>query len=67
MSEVFQDSSLILYQTEDGSTRVEVRLIDETVWLTKAQMSELFCKDRRTISEHIHNIFNENELEEKFS
>ena len=58
------DSSLLLYQTEDGQTRIEVRLQDETVWLTQPQMSELFDKDRRTISEHIHNIFTEKELEE---
>ena len=64
MSDSPPDSSLILYQTEDGSTRVEVRLIDETVWLTQAQMSELFDKDRRTITEHIQNIFKEKELQE---
>jgi len=56
------DSSLILYQTEDGQTRVEVQLLDETVWLSQAQMSELFDKDKRTISEHIQNIFKEGEL-----
>lgn len=56
------DSSLILYQTEDGQTRVEAHLLDETVWLTQAQMSELFSKDKRTISEHIQNIFKEGEL-----
>jgi hypothetical protein len=65
MNEGSPDSSLILYQTEDGATRIEVHLIDETVWLSKAQMSALFDKDRRTISEHIHNIFKENELKEK--
>ncbi len=59
------ESSLILYQTEDGQTRVEVRLLDETVWLTQAQMAELFSKDKRTISEHIQNIFHEGELPEK--
>lgn len=58
------DSDLILYQTEDGLTKVEVRLLDETVWLNQAQMSELFDKDKRTISEHIRNIFTENELQE---
>ncbi len=56
------DSDLILYQTEDGLTKVEVRLLDETVWLSQAQMSELFDKDKRTISEHIKNIFSEGEL-----
>ncbi len=47
------DCDLILYQTEDGLTKVEVRLLDETVWLNQAQMSELFDKDKRTISRHI--------------
>jgi len=56
------DSSLILYQTEDGQTRIEVRLLDETVWLSQTQMSELFDKDKRTISEHIRNLFEEGEL-----
>lgn len=59
-----QESHLILYNTEDGLTRIEVRLIDESVWLNQAQMSELFDKDKRTISEHIKNIFNEGELQE---
>lgn len=58
------DCDLILYQTEDGLTKVEVRLLDETVWLNQIQMSELFDKDKRTISEHIKNIFNEGELTE---
>ena len=56
------DSSLLLYQTEDGQTRIEVRLQDETVWLNQAQLCELFDKDKRTISEHIQNIFREGEL-----
>jgi len=55
-------SSLLLYQTEDGQTKIEVRLQDETVWLNQAQLCELFDKDKRTISEHIQNIFRENEL-----
>ncbi len=58
------DSSLLLYQTEDGQTKIEVRLQDETVWLNQSQLSELFGKDRRTIAEHIQNIFIEKELEE---
>lgn len=56
-------SSLILYQTPDGQTRVEVKLEDETVWLTQAQMTELFDKAKGTISEHISNIFSEGELD----
>ncbi|MBI5345981.1 MAG: virulence RhuM family protein [Chlamydiae bacterium] len=65
MNNHLPESSLILYQTEDGETRIEVRLLDETVWLTQAQMSELFDKDKRTISEHIQNVFKEGELLEK--
>ena len=55
-------SELILYQTEDNHTRIEVRLENETVWLTQKLMSELFQKDVRTINEHIQNIFEEGEL-----
>lgn len=62
MTKTPSDSHLIIYNTEDGLSRVEVRLIDETVWLSQAQMSELFDKDKRTISEHIRNIFEEGEL-----
>jgi hypothetical protein len=53
---------VILYQTEDGRTRLQVRLQDETVWLTQKLMSELFQKDVRTINEHIQNMFAEGEL-----
>lgn len=55
-------SELLLYQAEDGQTRVQVRLEDETVWLSQKQMAELFQKDVRTISEHIQNIYEEGEL-----
>jgi hypothetical protein len=53
---------LILYQAEDGQTKVEVRLQDETVWLTQKLMAELFQKDVRTVNEHLKNIFAEGEL-----
>lgn len=55
---------IILYQNSDGSIKLEVRLGEETVWLTQAQMAQLFGKDKRTISEHIGNIFKEGELTE---
>jgi hypothetical protein len=55
-------SELILYQTEDGKTRIDVRLQDETVWLSQKLMAELFQKDVRTINEHIKNIFSQGEL-----
>jgi hypothetical protein len=57
-------SEIILYQTEDGRTRLEVKLENETVWLTQKQLAELFQKDVRTINEHIQNIFSEGELNE---
>lgn len=60
-------SQILLYQTEDGQTKIDVRLEDETVWLTINQMSELFQKSRSTINEHIINIFNEGELEKEQS
>lgn len=52
----------LLYISEDGKSNLEVRLVDETVWLTQKQMSDLFQKDVRTISEHIRNMFEEGEL-----
>lgn len=61
---IMPESNIIIYQTEDGKTRIETRLENETVWLTQAQMAELFQKGRTTITEHIKNIFEEGELEE---
>ena len=56
-------SEIILYQTEDGRTRVQCRFENETIWLTQKLMSELFQKDVRTINEHVQNIFEEGELQ----
>ena len=55
-------SSIILYQTEDGRTRIQCRFENETIWLTQALIAELFQKDVRTINEHLVNIFEEGEL-----
>lgn len=57
-------SELILYTTEDGLTKINVKLDNETVWLTIDQMAELFNKSRSTINEHILNIYHEVELSE---
>ncbi len=57
------ESNIIIYQTEDGKTKIETRLEDETVWLTQAQLCELFQKSKATVSEHIKNIFEEGELD----
>lgn len=54
---------ILLYQTEDGLTRVEARMIDESVWLTQAQLADLFQRDRSVITKHIGNIFEEGELD----
>lgn len=53
---------LILYRADDGQAMVNVRLKDETVWLSQKQMGELFNRDYKTISKHINNIFREGEL-----
>ena len=53
---------IILYNTPDGQTNIEVRLVNETVWLTQAQMAELFQKDQSVIARHITNVFKEGEL-----
>jgi len=57
-------SQIILYQTEDGQAKIQVKLEDETVWLTQKQMAILFDKGIPTINEHIKNIFKEGELKE---
>ena len=57
--------SLIIYQTEDGRSQVECRLVDETISLSQAIMGELFDRSKQTISEHLQNLFSETELDEK--
>jgi len=56
------NDKIIIYQTEDGQTKIDVRLENDTVWLTQAQMAELFEKDRTVITRHINNVFKEGEL-----
>ena len=55
-------SEIVFYQTEDGRGRIEVRLEDNTVWLTQRLLAELFQKDVRTVNEHVQNIYSEREL-----
>jgi len=55
---------VVLYQTKDGKTALDVRLEGDTVWLSQKQMGDLFGKNVRTVSEHIRNVFKERELEE---
>ena len=58
------ENKIVIYQTEDGQTQIDVRLENETVWLTQAQMAELFQKDQSVIARHINNALKEGELEE---
>lgn len=58
-----EENKIVIYQSEDGQTQIDVRLENETVWLTQAQMAELFLKDRTVITRHINNVFKEGELE----
>ena len=54
--------SIIIYKTQDGNNKIEVKMYENTVWLNQKQLSELFGVSKATISEHIKNIFNEEEL-----
>jgi len=54
---------MIIYQTEDGMTQIDVTLQNETVWLSLDQMAVLFQRDKSTISRHIKNLFDDGELE----
>lgn len=58
-----EENKIVIYQTEDGQTQIDVRMEDETVWLTQAQMAELFQTDRTSIVRHINNIYKIDELE----
>ena len=58
------NNEILIYQTEDGHTKIDVKLEDETVWLTQAQLCELYQTSKSNISEHIKHIFEEGELEE---
>jgi hypothetical protein len=58
------NSEIIIYQTQDNLTKIEVTLDNETVWLTLNQLAELFQRDKSVISRHIKNVFETNELSE---
>jgi hypothetical protein len=58
------NSEIIIYQNPDGNIKIDVRLEEETVWLTQDQMAILFGKAKSTINEHIKNVYEENELQE---
>ncbi|MBD5474337.1 MAG: virulence RhuM family protein [Lachnospiraceae bacterium] len=60
-----EQGEVVIYQTDDGDTKIDVRFVDETVWLTQQQMAELFQSSRTNIVEHIQHIYEEDELDEK--
>ena len=57
------DNQILMYQTEDGQTKIDVVLENDTIWLSLDQMAELFQRDKSTISRHVKNIFEEGELD----
>lgn len=59
-----EENKIVIYQTEDGQTLIDVRLEDNSVWLTQSQMADLFQKDQSVIARHINNAFKDGELEE---
>lgn len=64
MSSSSKKAEIIIYQSEDKSTMLDVRIEEETIWLTQTQMVELFQATKQNISLHIRNIFKEGELQE---
>ena len=63
MLEFMEQNQIVIYQTEDGQTQIDVRLENDTVWLTQAQMAALFDKTPQNITMHIRNAYNEGELD----
>ena len=57
------NDKIVIYRTADGQTSIDVKLEDETVWLSANQMANLFDRDEKTIRKHINNVFSEGELE----
>lgn len=67
LKEVNKDNNqgkIVIYQTDDDNTKIDVQFVDETVWLSQAQLCELYQTSKSNVSEHIKNIFEEGELEE---
>ena len=60
-----KQDQIVIYQTEDGKTQIDVRLENETVWLTQTQMAQLFKSSRTNVLEHIQHIYEDEELEKE--
>lgn len=61
----YNNSEILIYQSENGMTKIDVKMIDETVWLTQAQLCELYQTSKSNVSEHIKHIFEESELDQE--
>ena len=59
---IMEQNKIVIYQTKDGQTQIDVRMENETVWLSANQMAILFGRDEKTIRKHINNVFTENEV-----
>lgn len=64
-SEIMNENQIVIYQTDDGQTQIDVRLENDTVWLTQAQMADLFQTDRTSIVRHVNNIYKVEELDKE--
>ena len=62
-----ETNQIVIYETEDGQTQIDVRLDGETVWLTANQMAQLFNRDEKTIRKHVNNVFREDEVEQEIN
>jgi hypothetical protein len=60
-----EDNKILIYQSEDGQTQLDVRLENDTVWLSQSQMVELFQTTKQNVSLHVNNVFKEGELDQK--
>ena len=67
MNKIKVDNEIVIYESDDGKLNINVRMENETVWLTIDKMADLFNKGRSTINEHILNIYDEKELEKSSS
>ena len=61
---MIDDKSIIIYETQDGEIKIDVKINCETLWLSQAQISQLYGRERSVITKHIKNIFTDNELNE---
>ena len=62
-----ENNNIVIYQLDDGKTKIDVKLEDETVWLSQQQMTDLFSTSRTNVVEHINNLYEEEELDKSLT